>query len=168
MADCLTNNGTRLPFIQGSSNLSKRIFWDSIRLRYGLPLSNRPSSCACGKPYKITHALSCHLWGFTTIRQIELRDLTAELLKHVCYYVQTEPLLEQLTGEPFELRSTITAPEARLDVSARGLWEGHQKAFVDVRVVNPLAMRYKDRDSTRILERSQTVRERKDNTVFVF
>ena len=58
-----------------------------------------------------------------------------------------------LQVKTFELRSTITSPEARLDVSARGLWEGHQKAFVDdVMVVNPLAMRYQDRDPTRILE----------------
>ena len=86
------------------------------------------------------------------IRHNELRDLTAELLKHVCYDVQTEPLLGPLTGETFELRSTITAPEARLDVSARGLWEGHQKAFVDARVVNHLPCDIKDRNPTRILE----------------
>ena len=151
---------TVLPTIEHGFHLSKRIFWDYIRLRYGWPLSNLPSSCACGKPYNITHALSCHLGGFTTIRHNELRDLTAELLKHVCYDVQTEPLLEPLTGETFELRSTITAPEARLDVSARGLWEGHQKAFVDVRVVNPLAMRYQDQDPTRILESNAKEKKR--------
>ena len=120
---------TVLPTIEHGFHLSKRIFWDSIRLRYGWPLSNLPSSCACGKPYNITHALSCHLGGFTTIRHNELRDLTAELLKHVCYDVQTEPLLEPLTGETFELRSTITAPEARLDVSARGVFLDMSKAF---------------------------------------
>lgn len=41
-----------------------------------------------------------------------------------------EPLLDELGGE------------AHLNISARGFWVAHQKAFFDVRVFNPLTRRY--------------------------
>ena len=37
---------------------------------------------------------------------------------------------------------TNKSDESRLDVSARGFWVPYQKAFLDVRVFNPLAGRY--------------------------
>ena len=103
--------------------------------------------------------MRCRVTLGDSLRSVTMNFVTLQL-KHVCYDVQTEPLLEPLTGKTFELRSTITAHEARLDVSARGLWEGHQKAFVDVRVVNPLAMRYQDQDPTRILESNAKEKKR--------
>ena len=48
-------------------------------------------------------------------------------------------MLTPLSGERFKLKSTNIKEEARCDVSARGLWNKGQKAFVDIRVFNPLA-----------------------------
>ncbi len=143
---------TSLPLHEHGFHLSKHKFWDSIRLRYGWPLNHVPSSCACGKPFSINHALSCHLGGFTSIRHNELRDLTADLLQQACYDVKIEPPLEPLTGESFNRKSVNTAQEARLDVSARGVFVPYQKVFADVRVVNPTAMRYANKITEQILE----------------
>ena len=50
--------------------------------------------------------------------------------------------LNELTGETLELRSANTSSEARLDISARGVWAKGQRAFFDVRVIDPLARKY--------------------------
>ena len=42
--------------------------------------------------------------------------------------------LSPLTGDTFRLRSTNTQPDARLDISARGIWNTMDKTFYDVRV----------------------------------
>ena len=131
-----------LPLKEHDFWLTKREFWDSIRLRYDWPLTNTPANCACGAVFSVAHALSCKLGGFVTLRHNELRDLTAELLAEVCHDVQIEPKLEPLTGESFSNRTANTHDESRLDVSARGLWVPYQKAFMDIRVFNPLAKRY--------------------------
>ena len=129
-------------------------------MRYGWPIKNVPAKCSCGKQFTITHALSCHRGGFTSIRHNELRNLTADMLQHVCHDVQIEPPLEPLTGEHFRLRSTNRADEARLDVSARGFWNAHQKAFVDVRVINPLAMRHQNQSPMQILDLNANEKKR--------
>ena len=66
----------------------------------------------------------CSKGGFPTIRHNEVRDLTADLLTEVCYDVEVEPKLQELTGEHMHLRSANTEDGARLDVRARGFW-GH-------------------------------------------
>ena len=53
-------------------------------------------------------------------RHNELRDLEAEKLDMVCYDVEVEPVLQVLTGETLE-RGANTAPDARLDIHARGV-----------------------------------------------
>ena len=64
-------------------------------------------------------------------RHNELRDIEAELLNMVCSDVQTEPVLQDITGEQLS-RGTNKAPEARLDIHARGFWERQRSAFFDV------------------------------------
>ena len=58
-------------------------------------------------------------------------------MSEVCKDVQREPPLLPLSGETFNLRSTNTASEARLDISARGIWNTVDKTFFDVRVFHP-------------------------------
>ena len=53
-----------------------------------------------------------------------------------------EPSLNELTGETLMYRSANTAADARLDVSARGVWTKGQRAFFDIRVFDSLARRY--------------------------
>jgi len=46
--------------------------------------------CACGTPFSVDHVLSCPKRGLPSLRQNEIRDLTATLLTGVCSQVCTE------------------------------------------------------------------------------
>ena len=61
----------------------------------------------------------CRHGGFIIQRHNELRDLEAEMLKMVCNDVEVEPVLHEITGEVLT-RGTNKAPDARLDIHARG------------------------------------------------
>ena len=133
---------TTLPIEEKGFSLTKREFWDSVHLRYGWPLPRLPSKCACGETFNVAHALSCKKGGFVTQRHNELRDMTADLLSEVCRDVCVEPTLNQLTGETLSYRTANTAPDARLDVSARGVYTRNQRTFFDIRVFHPNARRF--------------------------
>ena len=60
--------------------------------------------------------------------------LEAPFLREVCYDVQIEPKLLPLTGETFKLKSASTRPDARSDLSARGVWQTMDKTFLDARI----------------------------------
>ena len=49
----------------------------------------------------------------------KLRDLEAKMLCMVCNGVETEPVLQDITGGELN-RGASTAPDARLDIVARG------------------------------------------------
>ena len=65
------------------------------------------------------------------MRHNHIRDMEAKLLEEVCKDVRTEPKLSPLTGGT--LRAT-TQPDARLEISARGIWNTMDKTLFDVRV----------------------------------
>ena len=88
------------------------------------------------------HAISCKKGDFVTFRHNEVRDITASLLNEVCKDVRNEPPLIQLTGETFEQRTANTSDEARLDVSALGVWITGRRVFCDIRVFDHNAQRY--------------------------
>ena len=123
--------------------LDKQSFWDSLYLRYNIPLTRLPSSCVCGNKFSVEHALNCMKGGFISQRHNEVRRITAEILSEVCRDVEQEPELQQLTGEHFRLKTASTEDNARVDVVARDFWVKGQKAFCDVRVFNPLAKSYR-------------------------
>ena len=66
-----------------------------------------------------------------------MRDLFATLLQHGCQDVEVEPHQQTLTGEILS-SSSNSSHETRLDLSARGFWQGGQCAFFDGGF-NPLA-----------------------------
>ena len=103
-------------------------------MRYKHPIRDRPQICACSKANTIDHALSCAMGGYRDMRHNQIRDLEASLLEEVCKDVRTEPKLLPLTGETFKLKTTNTRPDARLDITARGVWNTVDKTFFDVRV----------------------------------
>ena len=76
-------------------------------------------------------------------RHNELRDLEVELLSSICNDVAVEPVLQKVTGEILN-DGANKAPDARLDIHARGFWEKQSSAFFDVRVCYPNANSYKD------------------------
>ena len=71
------------------------------------------------------------------MRHNQMRNLEAKFLSEVCKDIVIEPILLPITGEQFNQRSTITGNEARLDISARGVWNPMDKTFFDIRVFHP-------------------------------
>ena len=135
---------TALPIEKSGFHLTKREFWDSVLMRYEWPLPRLPSRCVCKDQFNVNHAMTCQNGGFLIHRHNEIRDLTSDLLEEVCHDVCVEPPLVELTGEEMDHRTANTSPEARLDISARGVWARNQRAFFDVRVFSPNARRFQN------------------------
>ena len=112
---------TSLPLKEMGFNLNKREFRDGLSLRYDWSITDIPSTCLCGEPFTIDHAMICMRGGFVIQRHNELRDLEAELLNMVCKDVVTEPVLQDVEGEQLT-RGSNKAQDARLDIHARGFW----------------------------------------------
>ena len=148
-----------LPLHRYDFHLEKQAFWDGLRLRYGIPLSKIPLHCVCGISNSVDHAFNCKRGGFVTIRHNDIRDFTCELLNEVCYDVEVEPL----TGEIFNHLTANTSQEARCDVSARGVWNRGQKAYVDVRVFNPIAKCYRNKSTTAVYRANEQLKKRAYN-----
>ena len=105
--DAITEKGASnwlnaLPLKEHDFYLNKQTFWDTILLRYGLPLPRLPMKCVCDSHFDVEHALTCKRGGFISIRHDEVRDFTADLLSETCNDVAIEPLLTPLTGETFK------------------------------------------------------------------
>ncbi len=131
---------TALPVAEFGFTLHKSAFRDALCLRYGWIPARTPTSCDCGTPFSIEHALSCPKGGFPSIRHNEIRDITANLLSEVCNNVGIEPHLQSVTGEQLTGACANTQDGARLDIVANGLWGGRsERTFFDVRVFNPHA-----------------------------
>ena len=101
----------------------------------------------------------CQRGGFTIQRHNELRDLEAEMLRMVCNDAKVEPVLQEVTGETLN-HGANKAPDARLDIHARGFWERQRSAFVDVRVCHPNADSYRDLTPTQIYKKHENEKKR--------
>ena len=145
---------TTLPIKDEKFSLNRREFLDAICLRYNWSISRIPTICACSHNNSVEHALSCKLGGFISLRHNELRDLTADLLTEICKDVSKEPALSN---------STDTEEELRADVSARGLWQPMQRAFIDVRVFHPFAPSYRNQSVSATFKSMENEKKRKYN-----
>ena len=148
---------TVLSIKQLGFNLTKSDFWDAVRLRYGLPLKGLPSHCGCSKPYNVQHAIACKKGGFVTLRHNELRGNIAEMLEEVTSDVKVESALQPLSGE--EIKGN-QSDEARSDTSARGFWIRGQRAFFDIRVLDPNAQRHQSKTLRKCYEINQQEKKR--------
>ena len=129
-----------LPIKDMGFALHKTAFRDALCLRYGWSFDNLPSHCVCGKTSSMEHLLSCPRGGFPSIRHNEIWDITADILSEVCHNVTIEPKLQPLSGEHLHYVTGNTSAEARLDISANGVWGSRfERDFFDVRVFNPYA-----------------------------
>ena len=127
-----------LPIEKQGYALNKQEFHDAVALRYNFKICGLASLCACGTQNSLDHALICKLGGYTIMRHNEVRNTEADLMREVCRDVQLEPVLIPLSGQQFS-RSSNHDDMARLDISARGLWNPMEKAFLDVRIFHPNA-----------------------------
>ena len=101
----------------------------------------------------------CKRGGFVIQRYNELRHLEAELLSMVCIDVEVEPVLQDITEEEMN-RGANTAPDARLDIVARGFWERQRSAFFHVRVCHPNVESYRDMDPDQVFRQHETEKKR--------
>ena len=124
-------------------NLNKKEYRDAIKLRYDCEIRDTPMLCACDVQFSVDQAMVCQRGGFIIQRHNKLRDLEAEMLRMVCNDVEVEPVLQKVTGETLN-HSANKAPDARLDIHARGFWERQRSTFFDVRVCHPNADSYGD------------------------
>ena len=150
---------TVIPIKEMNFNLSKREFRDAIKLRYDWEIANLPAMCTCGDLFTVDHAMVCGHAGLIIQRHNEIRDLEAEMLRMVCTDVETEPVLQEITGEELN-RGANKAPDARLDVHARGFWDRQQSAFFDVRVCHPNADSYRELSPKQIFQLHENERKR--------
>ena len=140
-------------------NLNKREFRDAIKLRYDWEIADLPAMCTCGDLFTVDHAMVCRHGGLIIQRHNEIRDLEAEMLRMVCTDVETEPVLQEITGEELN-RGANKAPDARLDVHARGFWDRQQSAFFDVRVCHPNADSYRELSPKQIFQLHENEKKR--------
>ena len=101
------------------------------------------STRVCGNIFTVDHTMICQQGWFVTQCHNEPRDFTADLLSIVCSDVQIKPILQDISEEQLG-RGSNRAPDARLDIHARGFWENQRSAFFDVRVFHPNADSYRD------------------------
>ena len=110
------------------SDLNKREFKDAIHHRYGWEIMGTPTVCVCGDRFSVDHAMIYKHAVLIIQRHNELRDLEADLLDLVCNDVETEPVLQEITGETLNSGANL-ACDARLDIHARGFWEDKSRPF---------------------------------------
>ena len=149
-----------LPIEEHGFALHKGGFRDALCLRYGWQPTLLPSQCVCGKKFYVEHALTCPRGGFPSVRDNEVRDITADLLTEVCHGVGTEPHLQPVTEEQFAHR-TANKEGARLDILAENFWSrDRQRSFFDVRVFNPLSQTYQNTSLAQCFRKNELEKRR--------
>ena len=131
---------TVIPIDEMGFTLNKGEFRDALKLRYDWEIADKPSICVCGDVFNVDHAM---VWR----------------LSMVCNDVEIEPVLQELTGESLPSGAN-RAPDARLDIHARGFWERQRSAFFDVRVCYPNADSYRDLDLKQIYKQHENDNKR--------
>lgn len=147
---------TAMPSEEHGSVLHKGDFVDAIYMRYGWPILSLPLQCACGALFSVEHSLDCKLGGYRTLQHNEVRDLFAECLREGKFQgVETEPILQPLSGESFKFKSANKDDDARSDVKCLGFWRKMRQAYFDVKVVSPLARSYVSRSQQSIYREAE-------------
>ena len=157
---------TSLPLKAVGFRLNKQQFIDAISMRYGMQLKDVPRTCACGQPHSVAHCLSCKKGGFVHLRHNVIRDTVAGLLKGICKDVCIEPQLLPVTGELLPAGTNVS-DGARSDLSAVGFWQPLTKAFLDIRVFNPLAQSNAARQIPQMYQHHERAKKKEYNARIV-
>ena len=109
-------------------NLSKRELRVTVSLRCNWPMDDIPFTCLRGKVFTVDRSMICKWGSFVTHCHNELRDLEVELLSKVWSNVETEPVLQDISGEQLS-RGSNKAHEMRDCTCVRRivflLWRQH-------------------------------------------
>ena len=128
-------------------------------MRCGWEFNDIPTVCVCGDLFDADHAMIFMCGGYIIQPHNEIRDLKSEILQAVCTEVEMEPVLQEVTGEVLS-RGSNKAPDARLDIRARGFWEREQSALFDIRVCHPNADSYKNLSPEQIYKLQENDKKR--------
>ena len=77
--------------------------------------------------------------------------------------MESEPHLQPLDNEVFNLQSTVTSKEARLDMKAGGFWTPGVTAFFDVRVTHVNSRCNQGKPTATIFKEQENEKKRKYN-----
>ena len=100
------------------------------------------------------------------MRHNALRDLEAELMEEVCKDVKVEPVLLPLGELNLQLINNNggnAASKGRLDVSGVGVWGGHERTFLDIRVTHPNCPSYADKSTDQIFKLHENEKKKEYN-----
>ena len=112
----------------------------------------------CGETNSVDHSLMCKLGGYTSMRHNPVRDSEAQM-REVCRDVQTEPTLLPINENDYQ-RKVNTADNARLDISARRLWNSCEKTFFDIGITHPTSQSYFGKSLAEVYQQHE--QEKKD------
>ena len=118
--------------------------------------------CVCGEPNTVNHLLICKKGGYVSLRHNSLRDVLAELMENAgCKDVYVEPKLLSTDGVQLPSGSNI-ANDARVDVSARSVWNPLERALFDIRVFHPAAPSNRVLSSIPAMYRSHEMQKKRE------
>ena len=119
------------------------------------------SNCACGDRFTVNHAPSCKKGAFVAQRHDGIRNLLTSLLSKVCKNVEVESHLLPIDNEVFDPRSTVTSPEASLDIKAGLFWTREVTAFFNVRVIHVNSACNQNKSTESIFKEHEKEKKRK-------
>ena len=103
--------------------------------------------------------MPCHVKRVAQ-RHDGIHDLLTSVISKVCKNVETEPHLQPLDNERFNLRTANTSPEARLDIKAGGFWSRGVTAFFDVRVTHVNSTSNQNKPTSKIFREQENEEKR--------
>jgi len=93
-----------------------------------------------------------------------VRDSEAQIMREVCRDVQTEPTLLPINENDY-LSKNNTADNARLDISARGLWNSSEKTFFDIRITHPTSQSYSGKSQVEVYQQHEKEKDKHNQRV---
>jgi len=93
-----------------------------------------------------------------------VKDSEAQIMREVCRDVQNKPTLLPINENDYE-RKVNTADNARLDISARGLWNSCEKTFFDIRITHPTSQTYSGKFLAKIYQQHEKEKDKYNQRV---
>jgi len=89
-------------------------------------------------------------WPKKTASRNHNSVIEAQIMREVCRDVQIEPTLLPINENGFKRKVNIS-DNAKLDISARRLWNSCEKTFLDMRITHPPPQSHSDKILSQIL-----------------
>ena len=91
------------------------------------------------------------------MRHNAIRNVEAKFLQDVCTDVKIEPALIPVNSE---LTEGNAATNARLDISARGVWSKYEPTYFDVRIAHPTAASHMRKSMSQLYRENEEEKKR--------